>query len=55
MDNKLIDIEAQGHDTANIMRNANVKLRDQRDVIINVADKNQNMSDNLKVAATTIR
>ena len=37
------------------MRGANVKLRDQRDVLINVADKNQNISDNLKVAATTIR
>ena len=48
MDNKLVGIIAQGHDTADTMRAANKDLRSQRDVIISVDNKNKNIKDNLK-------
>ena len=48
MDNKLIDIERQGHETNQIMRAANKDLRNQRDVIVAASDKNQNIAANLK-------
>ena len=55
MDNKLVDILEQGHDTANTMRAANVDLRGQRDIIINVDNKNKNIKDNLKQGEQVIK
>ena len=55
MDNKLVGIIAQGHDTANIMRDANKDLRGQRDVIISVDNKNKNIKDNLKQGEKVIK
>ena len=48
MDNKLIDIERQGNETNVIMQSANKDLRNQRDIIVSVSDKNKNINDNLK-------
>ena len=48
MDNKLIDIEKQGMETADIMRNANTDLRNQRDDIQRIQDRNKAINDNLK-------
>ncbi len=55
MDNKLVDIIAQGHDTADVMRSANKDLRGQRDVIISVDNKNKNIKDNLKQGEKVIK
>jgi len=54
MDNKLDDIERQGHETAGIMRGANQDLLAQRGIIQNVADKNKNIQDNLKAGKKVI-
>ena len=55
MDNKLVGIIAQGHDTADTMRAANKDLRGQRDVIISVDNKNKNIKDNLKQGEKVIK
>ena len=55
MDNKLVGIIAQGHDTADTMRAANKDLRSQRDVIISVDNKNKNIKDNLKQGEKVIK
>ena len=44
----------QGQDTAQIMRQANVELRGQRDIITGVADKNKNIKTNLKAGKQVI-
>ena len=43
MDDKLINIKKQGEETAQIMRSANTDLRNQRDIIVSVSDKNKNI------------
>ena len=48
MDNKLKDIEATGHQTAQIMQDANKDLLSQRQVIQRVDDKNASIRNNLK-------
>ena len=40
MENKLIDIKRQGEETNTIMQGANSDIRNQRDIITNVGDKN---------------
>ena len=54
MDDKLIDIEMQGHETAQTMRQANVELRGQRDIITGISDKNKNIKNNLKAGKKVI-
>ena len=48
MENKLIDIERQGEETNQIMKGANRELRNQRDIIVDINDKNENIERNLK-------
>ena len=54
MENKLIDIERQGEETNQIMQGANADLRGQRDVLISVQDKNNNIDNKLKQGAKVI-
>ena len=54
MDDKLIDIEMQGHETAQIMRQANIEIRGQRDIIHAISDKNKNIKTNLKAGKQVI-
>ena len=44
----------QGHETAQVMRQANVELRGQRDIITGIADKNKNIKTNLKAGKKVI-
>ena len=55
MDNQLIDIEKKGKETADVMRMANNDLRNQRDVIQGVSDKNKNIAANLRAGKSQIR
>mmetsp|Transcript_29778 Transcript_29778/g.45401 ORF Transcript_29778/g.45401 Transcript_29778/m.45401 type:complete len:191 (-) Transcript_29778:41-613(-) len=55
MDNKLVDIEKQGLETANIMQDANRDLRGQRDIIQGVTDKARNIQQNNQQAKVVIQ
>ena len=55
MDNQLIDIEKDGQSAAHHMRNANSDLRNQRDIVTNIADKNKNIAMSLQKGKVVIR
>ena len=44
----------QGQETAQVMRQANVELRGQRDIITGISDKNKNIKPNLKAGKKVI-
>ena len=54
MENQLNNIQRTGLETAEIMDGANKDLRGQRDVIIGISDKNQNINNNLDQGAKVI-
>ncbi len=47
-DRQLLNVKKMGLETNELMRAANKDLRDQRDVLVNVADRNQSIKKDLE-------
>lgn len=54
MNKKLDDIERTGHETVNVMSNANADLYAQRNVVQSIQDKNVNIKNNLQLGKQAI-